>query len=256
MRTLLAFFLAVSALAAADKPVVVELFTSEGCSSCPPADRLLEQLHRIQPVEGVQIIVLSEHVDYWNRLGWTDPFSSKAFSDRQHWYSMRWPARVYTPQAVVDGLIERVGSQARKIDKVIRAAAQEEKGKVEIVADHGAATVRVSALPRNVPVEVRFAVVEDDLSVDVKRGENKGRRLAHVGVVRTFETVGEMRRDEGQASFEVPFEIEPDWRRENVRLVAFVQERRTRAIVAAATVPVSSPKGSPTSSPVDPQSGE
>lgn len=255
MRALLALILAASALAAEDKPakpVVVELFTSEGCSSCPPADRLLQQLHRMQPVDGVEIIVLSEHVDYWNRIGWIDPFSSKAFSDRQHWYSMRWPARVYTPQAVVDGLVERIGSQAQRIKKVIRAAAQEEKGEVRIDAADGTATVTVSDLPRNVPAEVRFAVVEDDLSVDVKRGENKGRRLSHVGVVRTFETVGQIRRGEDETSIEVPFAVEQDWRRENLRLVAFVQERRTRAIVAAATVPLTPPA----SSPADQQSGE
>jgi len=232
--------------------VVVELFTSEGCSSCPPADHLLAQLHRIQPIEGVQIIVLSEHVDYWNRLGWKDPFSSKAFSDRQNWYSMRWPTRVYTPQAVIDGLVERVGSQAKKIQKVIESAAQEPKGRVEISIADGEALVTVSDLPRKLPAQVRFALVEDDLSVDVERGENRGRRLAHVGVVRSFETLGEIARKESERTFKAPFELSPEWNEENVRLVAFVQERRTRAIVAATTVPVSRPETSPTG----PQSGE
>jgi hypothetical protein len=246
VRLLLAALLATSALGAADKAVVVELFTSEGCSSCPPADRLLEQLHRIQPIDGVEIIVLSEHVDYWNRLGWKDPFSDKAFSDRQQWYSMRWPTRVYTPQAVIDGLIERVGSEAKKIQKVILSAAQERKGKVGISVTEGQAVVTVSDLPRESPAEVRFAVVEDDLAVEVERGENKGRRLAHVGVVRSFQTVGEMGRKDGERSFEVPFELAPEWNEQNLRLVAFVQERRTRAIVAAATVPVSRSETSPT----------
>ena len=93
--------------ATARVPVLAELFTSEGCSSCPPADDLLRQLLREQPVDGVEVIALSEHVDYWNRLGWRDPFSSEQFTQRQSDYARAMgTAQIYTPQLVINGTIE------------------------------------------------------------------------------------------------------------------------------------------------------
>jgi hypothetical protein len=105
--------------AATRTPVVLELFTSEGCSSCPPADQLLANLDRAQPIAGVDLIVLSEHVDYWNRLGWSDPYSSALFSARQQKYAGQLNAEVYTPQVVVDGQFEAVGSNGPKLSKAI-----------------------------------------------------------------------------------------------------------------------------------------
>src|SRR5437870_13737340 len=104
--------------------VLVELFTSEGCSSCPPADAVLARLHREQPVPGVQLIVLSGHVDYWNSLGWTAPFSAALFSDRQGQYS----GHIYTPQAVVDGRADVLGSAERAICRAVAAARRARDG--------------------------------------------------------------------------------------------------------------------------------
>src|SRR5215213_894825 len=123
-------------LAGGDRaPVLVELFTSEGCSSCPPADALLETLDRTQPVAGAETIVLSEHVDYWNQIGWTDPFSSEQFSQRQQAYAKRLRIDgAYTPQMVVDGTAEFVGSDRKVGLAAIGKAAGIPKAVVRISA--------------------------------------------------------------------------------------------------------------------------
>ncbi len=231
-------------------PVIVELFTSEGCSSCPPADRLLEELERVQPIEGVQVIPLSFHVDYWNSLGWKDPFSAAAFSDRQRKYaSERFSGRVYTPQMVVGGSTECVGNDPeRAILAIRRQARQANPATVEIERIREAANK-----PRQIRLQVRaeigtsafgeaqvlLALTEGELDVDVPRGENAGRRLTHTGVVRHLEVMGTWRSDRAtEWSIDSTIKIDRAWDLDVLRAVVFVQETAGGAIVGAATIPL------------------
>ena len=154
--------------------VLVELFTSEGCSSCPPADAVLARLHRQQPVAGVELIVLSEHVDYWNSLGWKDPFSDARFSERQSDYG----GRVYTPQAVVDGRIDVLGSDERAIVTAVTAAARERHGILRLTPAEkeikkinfpaGRVRIEVTGLSDHSDADVMVAV--DFIESRLKRG--------------------------------------------------------------------------------------
>lgn len=228
-------------------PVVVELFTSEGCSSCPPADALLARLDREQPVEGAEVIPLALHVDYWNRLGWTDPFSSGEFSRRQGEYSHAYGKDgVYTPQMIVDGVSEFAGGNSGRAFEAIGKAAREPKAEVTLARAAGESgtgvrlEVSVEGLPKLTEGDeayVLLAITEGGLSTDVARGENSGRRLSHVGVVRRLTTVGSLADARGgsfKASAQV--EVEKGWRRENLRAVVFAQERGTRRVLAAGSL--------------------
>ncbi len=171
---------------AASSSVLVELFTSEGCSSCPPADKLLTELDESQPVHGAQVIALSEHVDYWNRLGWKDPFSSAQFTERQTDYSTTLHVEdIYTPQMIVDGRIEFVGNQRATALEAIAKAAQSQKARIEAViktSTPNSITLSIQAgdipeVSRGDRADVILAITESGLMSNVARGENAGRRL-------------------------------------------------------------------------------
>jgi hypothetical protein len=227
-------------------PVVVELFTSEGCSSCPPADVLLSRLDKTQPVAGAEVIPLAMHVDYWNYLGWSDPFSSKEFSARQGEYADAYGKDgVYTPQMIVDGVKEFAGGNSGLALDEISKAARAPKAEVRLTRagaeeDGGVRIgVRIEKLPKlseGDAAYVLLAVTESDLSTAVNRGENAGRRLGHVGVVRRLTTLGPLSETGGDFATETSIPFEKNWRRENLRAVVFAQERGTRRILAAATL--------------------
>ena len=217
-------------------PIVVELFTSEGCESCPPADVLLQQLASTQPVAGAQIVPLGLHVDYWDQLGWKDRFSSALLTERQRTYGARFRLdSVYTPQMIVDGRVELVGSDGAAARKAIARAATAAHGVVRIDLAGGTVTVTASNLPGHDRADIVVAVTEDRLTSKVTRGENRGRTLTHAAVVRRLTPIGEAAGPSARAQTTIA--ADSAWAREALRVVAFVQERRGGAILGAAAMP-------------------
>jgi hypothetical protein len=189
-------------------PILVELFTSEGCSSCPPADRLLESLDP-------QVIVLSEHVDYWDRLGWRDPYSGHANTLRQEAYARGFGIEgPYTPQMVIDGVTEFVGNNAaRAMDEIARARSRE---KIGVHLARTAAGVQVQIDPAAKSADVWLALADDSGTSQVTAGENQGRRLHHVAILRSLRKIGAIKRGAAfTQTVEVPL---------TGRVVVFVQD--------------------------------
>ena len=225
-------------------PVIVELFTSEGCSSCPPADELLIMLDEQQPVAGALVIPLSEHVDYWNGLGWPDPFASTVFTQRQEQYARALPTRgLYTPQMVVDGRMEFVGSRRDTAREAIARAAAAPKAAVSlaIIGDGRSPVVievtisGVSRLGDPDVADLWLAITERGLTTDVRRGENARRRLRHTAVVRQLERIGTLPTPiPARFSNEAEVALERDWQVANLRAVVFLQERESRRVLGAA----------------------
>jgi len=230
---------AAPASAATRTPVIVELFTSEGCSSCPPADESLSRLERSQPVGGADVIALGEHVDYWNHGGWADPFSANKFSARQSDYSRSFGLdNVYTPQMVVDGKAQFVGGDDDEARAAIARAARQPKADVSVTASGtDAVSVQVAHVPPSAhrdPADVLLAVTEDGLTSSVRGGENAGRRLAYSAVVRRLVPLGTVQG--GAFTARTPLDLSANWRRGRLRAVVLVQERGSRRIIGASEV--------------------
>jgi hypothetical protein len=224
--------------AGAPVPILVELFTSEGCSSCPPADAVLTRLAAEQTVGRAHIVTLAFHVDYWNRLGWTDRFSSAAFTDRQQRYAAAWKSdRIYTPQAVVDGRVEFVGTDVTRALDALATSADRPHATVALAFASGDAPgkrlVRVAIeQPPGAAVtgEVLLAVAEDGLASQVTAGENAHTRLEHTGVVRSLTRIGRVAKGAPVRLESVAVTIDPAWASNRLRLVVFVQDEKTREV--------------------------
>jgi hypothetical protein len=208
-----------------DHPVVIELFTSQGCSSCPPADDLLRKIGRDPKARG-KVIPLAFHVDYWNHLGWRDPFSSREWSVRQSEYvrAMKLDGP-YTPQLVVNGTRQMVGSSTGEI---LRAIEEESRvapaGSVTIQSADGSAVIRArSSRPG---VDLIVVTFENGAQTKVVRGENAGKTIANDAIVRSLERIATL---DGRKEVEHRIDVRPEH-----GVAAFLQERKTRRIVAAA----------------------
>jgi hypothetical protein len=216
------------------QPVLVELFTSEGCSSCPPADRNLIFLENQQPVARAEIITLAFHVDYWDRLGWKDRFSSAQFSTRQASYADAFKLDSnYTPQMIVDGSAEFVGSDSGKATKEILAATGSAKASVELDVTANRLKAKITNAPKHGEATVFAAIAEDGISSRVERGENAGNTLNHVSVVRELKSLGVLPADKNDVELSSDFQIGADWKSENLKVVVFVQENGTRRVIGA-----------------------
>jgi hypothetical protein len=222
-------------------PVLVELFTSEGCSSCPPADKLLAVLQQQQPVTNAHIIVLEEHVDYWDRAGWRDRFSSSLFTERQNLYAPRLKFDdSYTPQMVVDGQAQFLGSDPAKALASITQAAQAPKINLSLsqpAVDGKRITCSVSITPGdNLPRgDLYAALVDLSASTEVKSGENGGKHLEHVSVVRSFQRVGKI-QDLGKGPVSFKLNAPTDEAAAHMRLVVFAQLPDQGAVRGAAEI--------------------
>jgi hypothetical protein len=223
-------------------PVLIELFTAEGCSSCPPADHFLEQLDASQPIRGAHLIVLSEHVDYWDRQGWPDPYASKAFTERQIAYERSLKvSEPFTPQFVIDGTTDMRLSRREQISAQLAAAAATVKipvGIESLQVDTGAApgikgVVRASGVIGDRPCELFVGIALDHADTQVLRGENRGQHLTHVAVLRELVRIGEVQPGaDSPQSFSIA--LRQDLIGARLRVIAFVQRPGLGAVLGAA----------------------
>lgn len=221
-------------------PILLELFTSEGCSSCPTVDVWAERLDRFQPVQGAQIIVLSEHVNYWDHDGWKDPFSSDQLTARQRGYEqILGIGDVYTPQVILDGDQEvHVQNSDVQIRQTFEKAAMQpmlpvKLSSVAVGAGGLTGRVAVDATSEKHGGYVFVAVALDRTLTDVLAGENSGKKLTNIGVVKDLVRVGKLEKGK---SFEEPFTVKlwPGADIRNLRVVAFVQSGDLGKVMGAA----------------------
>jgi len=223
-------------------PVLVELFTSEGCSSCPPADEFVRKLDQLQPVAHAQLIVLSEHVDYWDHEGWKDPYSSPELTDRQaayeHVLGLNSP---YTPQLIVDGGSEIHLTDRQQIEKAFQQAAATPK--ISVLLDGVSidtanprllrAHVAADADTAKNSADVYLAIALDHAESQVLRGENGGRHLVHTAVVLQLVKIGKLEKGKNFAQ-DVKVQLKPGVDPHILRVIAFVQTPGPGKLLGAA----------------------
>jgi len=217
-------------LAADPSPFLVELFSSEGCSSCPAAETLLRQKSLADP----SLLALEFHVDYWNSLGWKDRFSSSGFSDRQSRYaSTRGTGQVFTPEAIVDGRESLVGSDRAALAAAVTRQRQRPRAILTLKQEGPELEITGAAVPAG---QLWIAVTESGLETTPPRGENRGHRLLHAPVVRSFREVAAV--PAGSLQKKVGVDLDPSWNRGSVRIVAAVQDPENGAILALGSAAV------------------
>lgn len=216
---------------------VVELFTSEGCSSCPPADKLLGEIVANARDNKKPVFALAFHVDYWDYIGWKDPYAKKAFSGRQQRYAQAFRSnRIYTPQMIVNGTEEFVGSNRAKARANIESALKKSADFTLFLEKSGSKEsnqleieYNLSKLPED--AVLNLALVERGLVQNIKRGENSGMKLHHENVVRSFSS-SELKKQTGRMTLKLPSSVDLD----NCSIIGYVQNLSTMAVLAASGV--------------------
>jgi hypothetical protein len=230
---------------AASKPAsiaIVELFTSEGCSSCPPADALLRQINLKQTHAGQLIVGISEHVTYWNNLGWRDPYSLPVFTERQSVYVSRLSAEgSYTPQMVLNGRDQFVGSNDDALQRALLDDSRRSHLDLNIISSSRTPSGMdvTFSLKQSVtkPLDIIAVLTDDADRSNVLRGENGGRLLQHVSVARSLTRVATVKDDSAQSvHLPLPDGLQADGNSGH-HLILFAQEPHQGAILGAATVP-------------------
>ncbi len=221
---------------ATDRSALVELYTSEGCNSCPPADRWLSNLRR---PEDAGLIALAFHVDYWNRLGWVDRFSQAAFSDRHRQIASRQRSRaIYTPQVIVDGRDFRSWRDPSAFSAAVAEIRRDQpgaqiRGSAERDGQFLHLNGEVRLRDRAVPAAAFIAVVENGLITEVRAGENAGRKLSHDYVVRAL--VGPLPpTPDGTIALNQALRLDRSWRTDQLGVAVFVQNPATGEVLQAA----------------------
>ena len=223
----------------AKTPVLVELFTSQGCPSCPEADKVLAQLESTQPVAGAEIITLAWHVDSWDTFNWKDEFSSPVFTQRQTIYSRAlYINPIYTPQMFVDGTVYFIGSKSDKATKAIANAIKTVKPEINLSMNGEKLLINIPNVSKHETATVYIAFTESDLVRKIGNGNNAGKTLEHPSVARALQAVGMIDAQASQFKTETILQLQPGWKRENLKIVVFVQENATRKIIAVGRIEV------------------
>ncbi len=214
--------------------VLIELYTSEGCPTCPPADENLARLENEQPVADAEIVTLALHVDYWNSLQWKDVYSSPLFSRRQQIYSQALKInQSYTPQMIVDGRAEFTGNNLAKARKAIHEAAKTNKAWIEIAPRAAGYKIEITGIPAHETATVFLAITEDNLASNRKSGRKSNEKVEHISVVRELKSLGMLTATQTNLEIETALQIQADWKKEDLKLVVFVQENASRKILGA-----------------------
>lgn len=223
-------------------PVLVELFTSEGCSSCPPADVILQKLDEFQPISGAQLIVLSEHVTYWDHDGWKDPNSSPILTERQSSYETALGEKEpYTPQFVIDGAHSVSLDHPQLLEEALKGAKAQTKVPLSISdvtldpSDPTAVLAHVESAGNfeKHNADIYVAVALNHVQSQVLRGENGGKQLEHIAVVQQLSKIGKLSKGKEFAQ-DVRVKLKPGEQLKDVRLIAFAQQYGPGKLVGAA----------------------